>query len=54
MSRPSSNIPLQLTSFAGRKREIEEVKRLLSTTRLLMLTDCRAWCGCRRCPCRRG
>ncbi|MEO6458033.1 MAG: LuxR C-terminal-related transcriptional regulator [Chloroflexia bacterium] len=33
-----SNIPLQLTSFVGRKREIEEVKRLLSTTRLLTLT----------------
>jgi predicted ATPase len=33
-----SNLPQQLTSFIGRKREIAEVKRLLSTTRLLTLT----------------
>lgn len=38
MLATSSNIPLQLTSFVGRKREIEEVKRLLSTTCLLTLT----------------
>ena len=33
-----SNLPIPLTSFIGREREIEEVKRLLSTTRLLTLT----------------
>ncbi len=32
------NLPLQLTSFIGREREIEEVKRLLARTRLLTLT----------------
>src|SRR5438874_663056 len=32
------NLPAQLTSFVGREREIEEVKRLLTTTRLLTLT----------------
>jgi len=31
------NLPLQLTSFIGRKREIAEVKYLLSATRLLTL-----------------
>jgi predicted ATPase/DNA-binding SARP family transcriptional activator len=35
---PSNNLPLQLTSFVGREREMEEVKRLLSTTPLLTLT----------------
>jgi non-specific serine/threonine protein kinase len=35
---PTNNLPRQLTSFIGRKREIEEVKRLLSTTYLLTLT----------------
>jgi non-specific serine/threonine protein kinase len=34
----SSNLPLQLTSFVGHARELAEVKRLLSTTRLLTLT----------------
>ncbi len=34
----STNLPLQLTSFIGREREIAEIKRLLSTTRLLTLT----------------
>ncbi len=34
----STNLPLQLTSFIGREREIADVKRLLGTTRLLMLT----------------
>ncbi len=34
----SNNLPLQLTSFIGREREIAEVKRLLSATRLLTLT----------------
>ncbi len=33
-----NNLPLQLTSFVGREREIVEIKRLLSTTRLLTLT----------------
>src|SRR5262245_11295814 len=32
------NLPMQLTSFIGRERELEEVKHLLSTTRLLTLT----------------
>jgi predicted ATPase/DNA-binding SARP family transcriptional activator len=34
---PKTNLPVPLTSFIGREREIEEVKRLLSTTRLLTL-----------------
>ena len=33
-----NNLPRQLTSFIGREREIGEVKRLLSTTGMLMLT----------------
>ncbi len=33
-----NNLPRQLTSFVGRDREIEEVKRLLSSARLLTLT----------------
>jgi predicted ATPase/class 3 adenylate cyclase/DNA-binding CsgD family transcriptional regulator len=33
-----NNLPLQLTSFVGREREIAEVKRLLTNTRLLTLT----------------
>jgi predicted ATPase len=36
-ARPHTNLPRQLTSFIGRKREIEEVKRLLPTTALLTL-----------------
>ncbi len=32
------NLPVQLTSFVGRAHEIEEVKRLISTARLLTLT----------------
>ena len=35
----SSNLPAELTSFVGRRRELSEVKRLLTTTRLLTLTD---------------
>ena len=35
---PKSNLPVPLTSFVGREREIEEVRRLLGTTRLLTLT----------------
>ena len=33
MSSPTHNLPQQLTSFIGRKREIAEVKQLLETTR---------------------
>ena len=33
-----NNLPLQLTSFVGREREIAEIQRLLATTRLLTLT----------------
>ncbi len=32
------NLPLQLTSFIGREREVAEVQRLLAETRLLTLT----------------
>ena len=35
--RVPNNLPVQLTSFIGREREIAELKRLLSTTRLLTL-----------------
>src|SRR5438094_580419 len=34
----NNNLPEQLTSFVGRKREMAEVKRLLETRRLLTLT----------------
>jgi predicted ATPase/DNA-binding SARP family transcriptional activator len=34
---PQHNLPLALTSFIGREREIAEVQRLLATTRLLTL-----------------
>lgn len=33
-----NNLPIQLTSFVGREREMMEVKRLLGLTRLLTLT----------------
>ena len=33
-----NNLPLQLTSFIGREKEIVEVERLLGTTHLLTLT----------------
>lgn len=33
-----TNLPIQLTRFIGREREMAEVKRLLETTRLLTLT----------------
>jgi len=33
-----NNLPVQLTSFVGREKEIAEVRELLSTTRLLTLT----------------
>src|SRR5215475_3047871 len=36
-TRPN-NLPAELTSFVGRRKELSEVKRLLTTTRLLTLT----------------
>jgi predicted ATPase/class 3 adenylate cyclase len=36
-ARPN-NLPLEMTSFVGRERELEEVKGLLSTARLVTLT----------------
>ena len=36
-SRPN-NLPAELTSFVGRRKELSEVKRLLTQTRLLTLT----------------
>jgi len=36
--RTGSNLPADLTSFVGRRPELREVKRLLTTTRLLTLT----------------
>jgi predicted ATPase/class 3 adenylate cyclase/tetratricopeptide (TPR) repeat protein/DNA-binding CsgD family transcriptional regulator len=33
-----NNLPVELTSFIGREREVAEVRRLLTTTRLLTLT----------------
>ena len=36
--RRRSNLPADLTSFVGRRPELREVKRLLTTTRLLTLT----------------
>lgn len=38
MSRSPHNLPLHLTSFIGRRRELAEVKELLTATRLLTLT----------------
>ena len=38
LERYPHNLPYQLTSFIGRQREMVEVKRLLTTTRLLTLT----------------
>jgi non-specific serine/threonine protein kinase len=35
---PPDNLPLELSSFVGRERELAEVKRLLEKTRLLTLT----------------
>ena len=37
-SPPPHNLPMQLTSFIGRERELDEAKHLLSNTRLLTLT----------------
>jgi predicted ATPase/DNA-binding CsgD family transcriptional regulator len=36
--RPLHNLPLQLSSFIGREREVAEVKRLITNNRLLTLT----------------
>ena len=38
MEHPPNNLPVQLTSFIGRKDEIAEIARLLSETRLITLT----------------
>jgi non-specific serine/threonine protein kinase len=37
-ARPAHNLPEALTSFVGRERQIEEIKGLFPTTRLLTLT----------------
>src|ERR671917_800467 len=36
--RPPHNLPLELSSFVGREKELAEVKRLLENNRLLSLT----------------
>src|SRR5829696_1674075 len=36
--RPPHNLPLELSSFVGREKELTEVKRLLANNRLLTLT----------------
>jgi predicted ATPase/predicted Ser/Thr protein kinase len=38
LDTPRHNLPAQLTSFVGRRREIEEITHLLATTRLLTLS----------------
>ena len=38
LARHPKDLPLQLTSFVGREREMAEVRRLLALTRLLTLT----------------
>jgi predicted ATPase/DNA-binding CsgD family transcriptional regulator len=38
LGRPAHNLPTQLSSFIGREREIEQVKHLLSGSRLVTLT----------------
>jgi non-specific serine/threonine protein kinase len=38
LSTAPNNLPVQLTSFVGRDKEIAKIKRLLTTTRLLTLT----------------
>jgi predicted ATPase/DNA-binding CsgD family transcriptional regulator len=38
MGHHLSNLPAEVTTFVGRRQELREVKRLLSTTRLLTLT----------------
>ena len=36
--RQSGNLPVELSSFVGREREISELKELLANSRLLTLT----------------
>jgi non-specific serine/threonine protein kinase len=36
--RPSNNLPLELSSFVGREREVAEVRQLLGDNRLMTLT----------------
>jgi non-specific serine/threonine protein kinase len=36
--RPLTNLPVQITSFIGRERELAEIARLLTATRLLTVT----------------
>ncbi len=36
--QPPNNLPLERTQFVGREREVEELKHLMGTTRLLTLT----------------
>src|SRR4028119_2225403 len=36
--RPSDNLPIALSTFVGREREVAELKRLVEDTRLLTLT----------------
>jgi len=38
LERGGNNLPLQLTSFVGRERELAELEELLQTTRLLTIT----------------
>jgi len=38
VARHRSNLPAEVTSFVGRRQELREVKRLLTTTQLLTLT----------------
>ena len=38
MAAKPGNLPVEVTSFVGRRRELAEIKRLLSSTRLLTLT----------------
>jgi predicted ATPase/DNA-binding CsgD family transcriptional regulator len=38
VARHPSNLPAEVTSFVGRRQELREVKRLLTTSRLLTLT----------------
>jgi hypothetical protein len=37
-ARPPNNLPLELSSFVGRGKELAEIERLLENTRLLTLT----------------
>ena len=54
-SRKVGNLPSELSSFIGRRRELREVKRLLGESRLVTLTGpggtgkTRLACGWARC-----